>query len=331
MKISKSDFKIIFNKIINNSKQENLNLLQNISNNSISGDNQIDQLIGNYSSEYISKTINKILNNNIVGGQTSEEETNKNTSLINLGLSETSIEPPKSINIEDMTGGIFFNLNKPEDKKESDLSKLGLLMNNSKPPTTSSEPTSPTQRSSSWLNRSTSPTSSESGMQLQRPLSPTSSEPTSPTQRSLYNLFKPSNQNQLQNRSPSPTSSESGMQLQRSLSSTSSAPTSPTQQSSRWLNRSTSPTSSESGMQLQRPLSSTSSAPTSPTQRSLSSWLNRSRSPVRPITFNRSPNQIDNRTYNINQTLHENQKKIDELQKSIQNLMAEINILKANK
>jgi hypothetical protein len=110
MKITKSDFKIIFNKIINSSHQENINLLQNLSNNLISGDSQIDNLVANYSSEYISKIMNKILNNPIVSGQTSEEEpvkikSNKNEQLIPLTESESSIVPPSHISILDLKGG----------------------------------------------------------------------------------------------------------------------------------------------------------------------------------------------------------------------------------
>jgi hypothetical protein len=107
MKITKPDFKIIFNKMINKSNQDNLNLLQNISNNSLSGDYQIDQIIGNYSSEYISKVMNKILNNGLIGGQTSEEEPriNNNKSLIALSETESSIVPPSNINIINMTAG----------------------------------------------------------------------------------------------------------------------------------------------------------------------------------------------------------------------------------
>ena len=107
MKITKPDFKIIFNKMINKSNQDNLNLLQNISNNSLSGDYQIDQIIGNYSSEYISKVMNKILNNGLIGGETSEEEPriNNNNSLITLTESESSIVPPSNINILNMTAG----------------------------------------------------------------------------------------------------------------------------------------------------------------------------------------------------------------------------------
>ena len=107
MKITKPDFKIIFNKMINKSNQDNLNLLQNISNNSLSGDYQIDQIIGNYSSEYISKVMNKILNNGLIGDQTSEEEPriNNNKSLIALSETESSIVPPSNINIINMTAG----------------------------------------------------------------------------------------------------------------------------------------------------------------------------------------------------------------------------------
>ena len=185
MKITKPDFKIIFNKILNKSNQENLNLLQNISNNSISGDSQIDQLIGNYSSEYISKIINKILNNNLIGGQTSEEEPKQNSSLFNLGLSETSIKPPKFVNIVDMTGGIFPYIPIQSSQTPYKASTNSNLMTLSHLQSLiSNRPLSPTlERSlSPTLERPLSPT-------LERPLSSTLERPLSPTQDKMSPLF----------------------------------------------------------------------------------------------------------------------------------------------
>jgi len=278
MKITKSDFKIIFNKIINNSNDKNIQILQKLSNNSNSGDYQIDNLVNTYSSEYISKIMNKILKNSQIGGETSEES-KKNTSV--LDLTETSIEPPKFINIIDVIGGAddkvstqtnnsfynklstFLTRDNTKSKSSATSSELPTIQSSEtgvssrstyKPwkfnPSNVNSATSPLE---SMQSRSLSSTSSErsqsqvnsetsplESMQI-RSLSPTSSEPI----QSKWSLFR--------SRSSSPVNSETSplesMQI-RSLSPTSSEPrqsqvNSETSPLESMQSRTLSPTSSE--------------------------------------------------------------------------------------
>lgn len=197
MKITKSDFKIIFNKIINNSNDKNMKILQNLSNNSNSGDSQINDLVNTYSSEYISKIMNKILKNNLIGGETSEES-KKNSSLLDLPLSETSIEPPKFINIIDMSAGAgdkdlpktnnqrlkedyykgitsFFNIMSKESPSSKSSSQVDSATSSFLPIQSQSFSATSTERLQTPVDSATSPLSS---MQ-QISTSPTSSEPSS--------------------------------------------------------------------------------------------------------------------------------------------------------
>jgi len=277
MKISKSDFKIIFNKIISNSNDKNMQILQNLSNNYNSGDYQIDNLVNTYSSEYISKIMNKILKNSQIGGETSEES-KKNTSI--LDLTETSIQTPNFINIIDAIGGadkvstnIFYDKILPFLKRDNTKSNL----TSSELPRIASE-TSRSSRSTyepSNLKFNTSPVYSETSpleSMQSIPLSPTSSKHS----QSLVNS-ETSPLESMQSRPLSPTSSkprQSKWSLFRSpvnsatspLESMQSRPLSPTSskpRQSKWslfrspVNSATSPLES---MQS-RPLSPTSSEP----------------------------------------------------------------------
>ena len=180
MKITKSDFKIIFNKIINNSNDENNRILHNLSNNSLSGDHQIDQLVGNYSSDYISNIMNKINKNGLIGGQTSEEPKN-NTSLINLSESDASVIPPKYVNIINMTAG-------------NNTSSSGPGLSYTSVPAPAPVPSGNFSKIMNlFKSRSPSPTSSVSGAQQQAETSETSP------------FMRPTSRYQEQ--SPSPTSS----------------------------------------------------------------------------------------------------------------------------
>jgi len=277
MKISKSDFKIIFNKIISNSNDKNMQILQNLSNNYNSGDYQIDNLVNTYSSEYISKIMNKILKNSQIGGETSEES-KKNTSI--LDLTETSIQTPNFINIIDAIGGadkvstnIFYDKILPFLKRDNTKSNL----TSSELPRIASE-TSRSSRSTyepSNLKFNTSPVYSETSpleSMQSIPLSPTSSKHS----QSLVNS-ETSPLESMQSRPLSPTSSkprQSKWSLFRSpvnsatspLESMQSRPLSPTSsepRQSKWslfrspVNSATSPL----GSMQSRPLSPTSSEP----------------------------------------------------------------------
>ena len=262
MKITKSDFKIIFNKIINNSNDKNMKILQNLSNNSNLGDSQIDNLVNIYSSDYVSKVINKILKNNLIGGETSEEPPRKNSSLLDLPLSETSIEPPKFINIIDMTAG---NGDKKDLSQTNQQNRILSLFKRSSSPSPSTEnsatsplmsmqpastsPTSsePRQSGFSSFNRQTKPTSSLMSKQPAS-TSPTSSEPRQPRRSSLRSNMQPA--------STSPTSSEPRQfgfsSLRSNMRPASTSPTSSEPKQSAFSSlrsnmrpASTSPTSSE--------------------------------------------------------------------------------------
>ena len=212
MKITKSDFKIIFNKIINNSNDENNRILHNLSNNSLSGDHQIDQLVGNYSSDYISNIMNKINKNGLIGGQTSEEPKN-NTSLINLSESDASVIPPKYVNIINMTAG-------------NNTSSSGPGLSYTSAPAPAPVPSGNFSKIMNlFKSRSPSPTSSVSGAQQQAETSETSP------------FMRPTSRYQEQ--SPSPTSSVYGaQQVETSETSPFMRPT------SRYQEQSPSPTSS---------------------------------------------------------------------------------------
>ena len=336
MKITKPDFKIIFNKIINNSNDKNMQILQKLSNNSNSGDSQIDNLVNTYSSEYISKIMNKILKNSQIGGETSEES-KKNTSV--LDLTETSIEPPKFINIIDVIGGAddkvltqtnnsFYNklstfLTRDNTKSSATSSELPRIQSSEtgvssrspyKPwklkfnPSNVNSATSPLE---SMQSRSLSPTSSERSQSLvnsetsplntmqSRSLSPTSSEP-----QSKWSLFRSKSSSQVN----SETSPLNTMQT-RSLSPTSSEP----QQSQ--VNSATSPLES---MQS-RPLSPTSSEPQS--KWSLLRSRLRQKSPVnmlsRPLSSTSSESNYFIQSDNVNQLLKEKDNEIQRLKNMI--------------
>lgn len=82
MKISKGDFKVIFNKLINMS-DDNIDLVaKNIYNSVSTGDKYIDTMVSMYSKESILNLINNIVENE---NATTEEESDNN---IDLNLSE---------------------------------------------------------------------------------------------------------------------------------------------------------------------------------------------------------------------------------------------------
>jgi len=344
MKITKPDFKIIFNKIINNSNDKNMQILQKLSNNSNSGDYQIDNLVNTYSSEYISKIMNKILKNSQIGGETSEES-KKNTSI--LDLTETSIEPPKFINIIDVIGGAddkvstqtnnsFYNklstfLTRDNTKSNSSVtsSELSRIQSSETgvPPRSTYKPwklrfnpskvNSETSPLESMQSRPLSPTSSERSQSpvnsetsplesmQSRLLSPTSSEPN----QSKWSLFR--------SRSSSPVNSETSslesMQI-RSLSPTSSEP----RQSQ--VNSETSPLNT---IQT-RSLSPTSSEPQS--KWSLLRSRLRQKSPVKMQSRSLSPTSSESNYFiqsdnnNVDKLLKE---KDDEIQR-LKNMLAQI-------
>lgn len=109
MNISKSDFKIIFHKMINSDNQIVNKYIKNLSLNGKTGDEQIDEIIKNYNSSYILRVINKINNKVLSGGndQTSQEEPKKTEELKLIDtLSDTPVkEPMKVIKIVDSSNG----------------------------------------------------------------------------------------------------------------------------------------------------------------------------------------------------------------------------------
>lgn len=149
MSISKSEFKIIFNKMMKTSFDDNKKIINKISNTGKSGDEQIDSIINNYSSEYISKIMNKITNRGLVGGNTSEANpTNENkpvsTGLPLISVSESSVVPPKTVEIINKVTG---SIDKPVSTQVSNS-------------TTSSEVFIPSSGSSDKKDLGASPTSS---------------------------------------------------------------------------------------------------------------------------------------------------------------------------
>ncbi len=149
MSISKSEFKIIFNKMMKTSFDDNKKIINKISNTGKSGDEQIDSIINNYSSEYISKIMNKITNRGLVGGNTSEaNSTNQNkpasTGLPLISVSESSVVPPKTVEIINKVTG---SIDKPVSTQVSNS-------------TTSSEVFIPSSGSSDKKDLGASPTSS---------------------------------------------------------------------------------------------------------------------------------------------------------------------------
>ena len=161
MKITKPDFKIIFNKMINNSYEENNNLIKKLSNGSKSGINSIDQIVTNYSSEYITKIMNKIINKGLSGGQTSEEPINKINSLLNMSESEKSIVPLKNVRIIDMIAGNneIFIPTKTTFESNSDSATSSAIPNQSFNPSSTSDvfmPAKPTFETNSDTDSATS-------------------------------------------------------------------------------------------------------------------------------------------------------------------------------
>ena len=67
MKLSKSEFKILLDRMNNLDKISNEKYIINIKNNGYSGDSTIDRIINSYSSNYIYRIMNKI-NNKFIGG-----------------------------------------------------------------------------------------------------------------------------------------------------------------------------------------------------------------------------------------------------------------------
>ncbi len=153
MNISKSEFKIIFNKMMHTSYDENMRMIKKISNEGKTGDEQIDTIINGYSSEYINKIMNKIINRGLIGGQTSEQpndqkpSSNSNLVVPGLSASATSVVPPSTVAIIDKVTG---SIDKPLSvSKQSDS-------------TTSSDvfmpasPTSPTSEKKDLVSSATS-------------------------------------------------------------------------------------------------------------------------------------------------------------------------------
>ena len=340
MKITKSDFKIIFNKIINNSNDKNMKILQNLSNNSNSGDSQINDLVNTYSSEYISKIMNKILKNNLIGGETSEES-KKNSSLLDLPLSETSIEPPKFINIIDMSAGAgdkdlpktnnqrlkedyykgitsFFNIMSKKSPSSKSSSPVNSTTSSFLPIQPQSFSTTSTERSQTQVDSATSPLLPKLLKNKPYNLSSTSSRSSSPV-NSTTSSFLP-----IQPQSFSTTSTERSQTPVDSatspLSSMQQISTSPTSKS-RWSllrsklkQRQQTPVDSATS-----PLSSMQQISTSPTSSEPSSFIG---------SQSLSSDQIiDNRRHNFNQILYEKEKLLEEKEKQIidlQKLLAEI-------
>ncbi len=107
MDINKSDFKTIFNKMVNWNAAENENFIKSISLYGKSGDRQIDNLIDNYSPFYISKVMKKINKKILIGGTTSEQPSEQpaSTNVENLSVTEAPIDVPSTINIVDNVSG----------------------------------------------------------------------------------------------------------------------------------------------------------------------------------------------------------------------------------
>jgi hypothetical protein len=82
--------------------------------------------------------MNKILNNGLIGGQTSEEEPriNNNKSLIALSETESSIVPPSNINIINMTAGTIHESTIPAGTITESTIPAGTITESTIPATT---------------------------------------------------------------------------------------------------------------------------------------------------------------------------------------------------
>ena len=95
MSISKYDFKIIFNKMINSDNQTVNKYINNLSINGNTSDEQIDKIIENYNSDYILRVMNKI-NNKVHRGGANQNKMVKDISIVdsnNSTIRKVSVVP----------------------------------------------------------------------------------------------------------------------------------------------------------------------------------------------------------------------------------------------
>jgi hypothetical protein len=98
MNISKSDFKIIFNKMTKTDSRNVNNYIKRLNITGKTGDNNIDKIIQNYNPNYILSVMNKINNKVLLGGnqpqtqQFSDTSTEANNHQHSKTLSDTSID-----------------------------------------------------------------------------------------------------------------------------------------------------------------------------------------------------------------------------------------------
>lgn len=110
MSISKFDFKVIFNKIMNSDNDTVKLYINNLRNNNKTGEYQIDNIVNKYNSNYILRVINKINNKILSGGNntTSVEEPKEEYKLNFLTETTTNVEPIQVVNIlNNLTGTIL--------------------------------------------------------------------------------------------------------------------------------------------------------------------------------------------------------------------------------
>jgi hypothetical protein len=108
MNISKSDFKIIFHKMMNSDNQIVNKYIKNLTSNGKTGDEDIDKIIKNYNSEYILKVINKINKKVLVGGDEPTSQEAPKTEVVTIPASkpdENKNKKLESINVVDNVSG----------------------------------------------------------------------------------------------------------------------------------------------------------------------------------------------------------------------------------
>lgn len=107
MSISKIDFKTIYNKMINSDKNTVKKYINNLNRYGKSGDNQLDMLVNNYSSNYVTKVMNKINAKVLVGGNDGAASTNSGIKhLFPATETESTAEPINSVSIVNSSTGI---------------------------------------------------------------------------------------------------------------------------------------------------------------------------------------------------------------------------------
>lgn len=78
MNINKSDFKIVFNKMMNSNNQNINEYINNLNINGKTGNEELDKIVKNYNPSYILKVMNKINNKVFLGGNNQTEQVKYN-------------------------------------------------------------------------------------------------------------------------------------------------------------------------------------------------------------------------------------------------------------